>query len=169
MHLSIPPPQRATSLQALGAAFIDTLYLKLALPHNLAVELGSDQIAAAYGAGTWPSSEWPQDSLAKAIADLSKLKRSIRVSALIALSLAVLGLLLAAAFGKVHPSLPVDFGKVIASVGATLLTWGAILQLHPARASVRATMLHEVAHAMLVRSLIIAGSALAAAGVLWWQ
>ena len=168
MNSSIPPPQRATLLQALGAAFIDKLYLKLALPHNLAAELGSDQIAAAYRAGTWPSPEWPQRSQGEALADLSKLKRSIRISASIALSFAALGLLLAAAFGKVHPSLPADFGKIITSVGAMLLTWGAVLQLYPARGSWRATMLHEVAHAALVRMLIIAGSALAALGTLWW-
>jgi hypothetical protein len=169
MNATIPQPQHATLLQALGSAFSDRLYFDLVLPHNLAAELGAEQIAVAHKAGSWPSADWAQRSLAQAAADLAKLRRSIRMSASVALTLLALGLVLAAVFGKVHPSLPADPGKVAALVGATLLTWGAVLQLYPARASWRGAMLHEVAHSLLARVLLIVGSVLAVLGGLWWQ
>lgn len=169
MSAALPVPQRASQLQALAAAFVEALHLKLALSHNLAAELGSAQIAAAFQSGAWPPPHWARDTEDRARADFSSLRRSITRSAMVAGALAVAAVGVAAVLGKVHPGLPPDFGKIAAAVGATLITWGAVLQLYPARATWRGTFLHEVAHATLVRVLLILGSVVAALGALWWQ
>lgn len=169
MSTALPVPHRASKPQALSAAFVGALHLKLALSHNLAAELGSEQIASAYQSGAWPPPSWARDAEDRARADFSSLRRSIARSATVAGALAVTAVGVAAALGKVHPGLPPDFGKVAAVVGATVITWGAALQLYPARATWRGTFLHEVAHATLVRALLILGSALAGLGALWWQ
>jgi hypothetical protein len=169
MNAPLPTPQRASFVQVLGAAFSDRLYFKRVLGHNLAAELESEQIASAHSSGWWAATPGAERALMLARADLSKLRRSLRTSGLFALALAGIALVVAAALGKVHPSLPADYGKLVTSIGVAFGAWGAFLQFHPARVSWRGTLLHEVIHAVAVRVLAGGGVVLAALGALWWQ
>lgn len=169
MNSQLPVPKRASSLQAVWAAFREDAYFSLVLPHNLAAELGSEQIAAAYRSSAWPAANWREVTLEQARTDRVKLKRSMYLSARFASLVVMLAVIVAAMMGKVHPSLSPDLGKVCAGVGAWLLTWAAFLPLYPVRGSFRTDLLHEVAYGALIRALLIVGSAFAALGALWWQ
>jgi hypothetical protein len=169
MNAIVPAPKLASSLKALWAAFSEPTYLSLVLAHNLAAELGSEQIAAAYRSGTWPAPDWAQQSLERARVDRRLLKRSLIMSATLAGLLALLAVLAAIILGKVHPSLPADPGKSLAALGAGLLAWAAFLPLYPARPSFCTNLLHEVAHATLLKALLGVGTTFAAIGALWWQ
>ena len=169
MNAIVPTPQFATKPNALLAAFSDRTYFSLVLSHDLAAELGSEQVAKAYHSGSWPAQDWAQQSMARAMVDRSLLKRSVLMSATLAGMLALLALLVAVVLRKVNPSLPSDVGKFMAAVGAWLLAWAAFLPLYPARPSFRANLLHEVAHATLLKVLLCVGTAFAAVGALWWQ
>ena len=169
MNSFVPAPKFASTLKAILAIFNEQIYLSLVLSHNLAAELGSEQIAKAYHSGTWPLQDWAQQSLASARVDRTLLKRSVFMSATLAAILALLALLVTIIFGKVHPALPVNLGKFLAAIGAWLLAWAAFLPLYPARSSIRANLLHEVAHATLFKALLFVGTAFAIAEALWWQ
>ena len=169
MSTQLPEPKRASRRQALLAAFSKDCYFSLVLPHNLAAELAPEQIASAYRQGKWPKQDWPETATKQAQIDRDLLKRSILLSAKCASSLALLVFLMLIAIEKVHPSLPADFGKAFVGVGTWALVWGTFLQFNPARLSFRADLLHEVAHAQLVRVLFAAGTAIAAVGAFWWQ
>ena len=169
MNAIVPVPKFASTLKALLAAFSEQTYFSLVLSHDLAAELGSEQIATAYHLGSWPAQDWAQQSLTRARVDRRLLKRSVFMSATLAGLLALLALLVAIILGKVHSSLPGDLGKFLAAVGAWLLAWAAFLSLYPARPSFRSNLLHEIAHATLLKALLCVGTAFAAVGALWWQ
>ena len=169
MNAIVPVPKFASKLNALLAAFSEQTYLSLVLSHDMAAELGSEQIAKAYQSGSWPAQDWAEQSMARAKVDRTLLKRSVLMSAALAGFFAMLALLVAIIVGKVHPSLPADLGKFLAAIGAWLLAWAAFLSLYPARPSFRSNLLHEVAHVTLLKALLCAGTALAAVGALWWQ
>ena len=169
MDAQLPTPKRVSLLQALWAAFSKTAYFSLVLPHNLAAELGSEQIASAYQSDAWPAANWSQATLEQSRTDLLKLKRSMYLSAKLASLLLVLAVVVATILGKVHPSLSLDLGKVCAGVGAWLLAWAAFLPLYPVRGSFRTDLLHEVAYGALIKALLVVGTSFAALGALWWQ
>lgn len=169
MNTQVPAPKRASWFEALWAAFSERAYFSFVLPHDLAAELGSEQIASAHRSGQWPAASWAQETLERARLDRDKLKRSMFRSATLASLFVLLAVVVAAALGKVHPSLSVDPGKVSAGVGAWLLAWAAFLPLYPARPSYRTDLLHEVAHLTLIKALLVLGTSLAALGALWWQ
>lgn len=169
MNATVPVPKFASALKALWAAFSEQTYFSLVLSHDLAAELSSEQIAEAYHLGSWPAQDWAQQSLARARVDRTLLKRSLFMSGKLSGLLALLAILVAIIVGKVHPSLPADLGKLLAAVGAWMLAWAAFLPLYPVRLSFRSNLLHEVAHATLLKALLCVGTTFAAVGAMWWQ
>lgn len=99
MNAIVPVPKFASTLKALLAAFSEQTYFSLVLSHDLAAELGSEQIATAYHSGSWPAQDWAQQSLARARVDRRLLKRSVFMSATLAGLLALLALLVAIILG----------------------------------------------------------------------
>lgn len=169
MNATPPNPQSAGALRSLLSLFSVAGHLQLALPHNLAAELESEQMASAYRAGTFPPLNWTAETSRQSEERLHQLRRSLLLSGTVAAALSAAALVVAAAFGKVHPSLPVDYGRCVSSLGGGLAAWGALLQLQPPPQTFRGTLLHEKLHGLLVRVLVMAGLALAALGALWWQ
>jgi hypothetical protein len=151
------------------AVLSEAQYLRLAVPHNLAAELESERIAAAYRAGTFPPPDWRLKTLEEARGNLALFRRSLWSSALLAWGLLVLAMCAAAAAGKIHPSLPPDYGKVVSYVGGGLAAWGTVLQFQPPPQTWRGTFMHEMVHGVAVKFLAGAGIVLAVFGSLWWQ
>lgn len=70
--------------------------------------------------------------------------------------------------GKVHPSLPLDLGKLCSVLGAWLSGWGAWLALKDGRPSWGGKRADELARAGLFRLLFAPGVLLSAFGAGWW-
>jgi len=169
MTKSLPTPKLANPVQAVLAIRSRARFLECAIPHNLAAELGSDQIAAAFQTGSWPPAEWRERTLHDAAIHFMQLRRDLLQSGLMAVLLLLLALAVAATLGKVHPTLPADYGKVITTIGASVAAWGTLLQFRGPSRTYRGNLLHETAHTSLVLLLVVAGIALAGLGSLWWQ
>ncbi|WP_334279921.1 hypothetical protein [Roseateles microcysteis] len=144
-------------------------YLSLVLPHNLAAELQSEQLAQNFNAGTFPGPNWVSDTLTAAEGDFASLRGSIAKATTRTAILGLAALVIAIALGKVNPAFPADWGKIASAVGAFLAALGAFLQFSPPRETFKGNMLHEVTHSLLVRVFAALGIVLAAVGSLWWQ
>lgn len=169
MAVNVPNPKRAGAMAALFSLLNTERHLALAISHNLAAELESSQMADAYRNGLFPKATWHSETEARALLDLAELRRTLLNTGVRAIAIALAALAIVAATGKVHPSLPVDYGKVVAWVGGTCAAWAGLLQLSPIRQTFRRTMLHEVAHSAAATHLGFVGVLLAAVGGLWWQ
>lgn len=164
-----PTPTKANTALALVSVLNCALHVRLAVSHNLASELESPQLAAAYKAGQYPSPSWTTETQNRAIGDLRALRQILMKSLLQAMAIACVFIGVTALLGKVSPSLPVDYGKTTSAIGAVLAAWAALLQLSPVRVTYRGSMLHERAYAAAVRVLAVLGVLLADVGSLWWQ
>lgn len=162
-------PRYAGKLDALLCVLSRTRYERLVLPHNLAAELQSEQLARNFNAGTFPGPNWAADTLTVAESDLASLRGFFAKATTRAAVLGLVALAIAFALGKVNPSLPADFGKVASAAGALLAALGSFLQFSPPRETLKGNMLHEVAHSLLVRVFAAIGIVVAAVGGLWWQ
>ncbi len=162
-------PKRASAIAALASVFNTQRHLALAIPHNLAAELESEQMAEAYRSGKFPPPSWLDEASTRALLDLKQLRRTLLNTSLIAVALAVIAAAIGAGAGKVHPALPLDYGKVTTSFAGTFAAWAALLQLSPVRRTFRGSMIHETVYALAVRLFAVAGIILAAVGALWWQ
>ncbi len=162
-------PRYAGRLDALLCVLSLARYERLVLPHNLAGELQSEQLAQSFKAGTFPRANWAADTLTAAKSDLASLRGSFAKATTRAAILGLVALAIAFALGKVNPTLPADFGKVASAAGALLAAVGAFLQFSPPRETFNGNTLHEVAHSLLVRVFAALGIVLAAVGGLWWQ
>lgn len=80
----------------------------------------------------------------------------------------VLGLAALWLAGKVHPSLPLDPGKLCSVLGAWLSAWGAWLALKDGNPSWGRERPDELARAGLFRLLFAPGVLLSAFGAGWW-
>jgi hypothetical protein len=169
MTAPTPTPMQVRPAVALLAVLSEWHYLRIAVPHNLAAELGSKQLEAAYKAGTFPPPDWPLKTVEEARTNLALLRRSLFSSGILAAGLLALAVCIAAVAGKIHPSLPPDYGKVVSYLGAALAAWGTILQFRPPPQTWRGTFMHELAHSAAKQLLAGTGIVLAASGALWWQ
>jgi hypothetical protein len=169
MDTTLPTPRLTTPAQAVLAILSRERHLEHAIPHNLAAELGSTQIAAAFQIGSWPPPGWREQTLRDATDRFLRLRNDILWSGLAASGLLLLALAVAALFGKLYPSLPLDYGKLVTAIGATVAAWGTFLQLSAPNRTYRGNLLHEVTHTSVVVLLVAAGIAMAGIGSLWWQ
>lgn len=168
MYPALPEPKLVGGLAALAAAANEPRFLALALPHNLAAELGSPQIAAAYQDGTFPAVKWLADADSIASRQLADLRMVISKSTMVTSGIAAVVVMTLSVTGKIHPSLPVDIGKIVTAMGAITAGWASVLQFHPVTPTFRGNFLHEVAHITAVRVFFASGLALGALGALWW-
>jgi hypothetical protein len=131
--------------------------------------LVAEDLAEKHRRGEYPKSEHLEALRSDALNNFVAVRRSIVMSSLLAACICGVALAAAMLLGKVHPSLPLDYGKLVTCVGAFLGCWGAALQLRPAEESFKGTLLHERLHGLIVRILVVSGTALAAFGAIWWQ
>lgn len=162
-------PTRARAIGALLSLLSSGRHVALAVPHNLACELVSEDLAEKHRTGAFPTAEHLEALRLNALTNFIAVRRSIVISSLLAALICGSALAVAMALGKVHSSLPPDYGKIVTWVGAFLGIWGAVLQFRPAEESFKGTMLHERLHGLVVRILVVSGAALAALGAIWWQ
>jgi len=162
-------PTRAGALGTLASLFSADQHVDLAVAHNLSRVLTATDLADKHKKGEFPTTEHVAALQSAALSNFVAVRRSIAISGLLAAAICGAALAAAAVLGKVHPSLPVDYGKAVTWVGAFLASWGAILQFRPAEESVKGGMLHEWLHGLVVRILFGGGTVLAAFGAMWWQ
>ena len=165
----LPLPKLAKPIHALLAVRSRARFVACAIPHNLAAQLGSSQIDSAYKAGAWPLAGWEETARMEAGNHHVQLRKELLRSGLTAVALSLLALIVAALFGKLDPSLPVDYGKLLTAFGSAVATWGAFFQLGAPSKTYRGNLLHEVAHTSIFALLLVFGIVLAAVGSLWWQ
>jgi hypothetical protein len=169
MSYAGPHPVRASAISAMLSVLSTKNHIVLAVPHNLATELQSEQIAEAHKAGLFPKPNWQAESEALARLDLTRLRTTLLTTLLVAVALLAFALAIAAGAGKVHPGFEPDYGKVVTWVGGMFAAWAGLLQLSPVRQTYRGSMLHEVAYGAAVRVFAVLGILLAGVGALWWQ
>jgi hypothetical protein len=164
------PFARAPSLQALYCLlFRREKYLDMAVSHGMAINLESDDLRQLFDDGKYPRAGWETEARASADAHANELRAGLRSALITTIAFAFAGLLVAAFLGKVHPSLPWDWGKVLSVVGgllagsATLFELGGYTETHSSEA------LHEKLRPIFFRSAFLPGLVFATAGQLWWQ
>lgn len=162
-------PTHAGALRTLASLFSAGQHVNLAVAHNLSRVLTATDLAEKHKRGEYPSSKHVAHLRSTALSNFVAVRRSIAISGLLAAVICGAALAAAAALGRVHPSLPVDYGKAVTWVGAFLASWGAVLQFRPAEESMKGGMLHERLHGLVVRILFGSGTVLAAFGAVWWQ
>jgi hypothetical protein len=165
----LPQPEKANAFFVIASVFNAALHVRLALPHNLAAELESSQIATEYQSGLYPPVSWEADTRAQVAARLKTLRWALFKSFLLALLSLWIFIGLAVLFGKVNPTQPPDYGKVTTTIGITTAAWAGFLQLSPIERTFRGTFLHETAYDLAFKVLTVLGVLLAGLGGLWWQ
>jgi len=169
MYPGLPSPKLASGFAAAIATLNRRRFVALAQTHNLAAELGSAQMAKAYADGTFPATRWQAEVDSIATRQLNEFRNVLARSFLKALLIAVASFGALAAVGKVGPTLPIDYGKVITAIGLGVAAWGTIIQVRSVEPTFRRNYLHEVAQGFVMNALIIGGLFLGAVGALWWQ
>jgi hypothetical protein len=162
-------PNQAGAICACLSLLTPRRHIEIAIAHNLACILVAPDLAKKYQAGEYPTIETIKDLRINVEKRFTALRKSIIYSFLYAVSILTVGLVLAVAFGKVHPMLSPDYGKVVTVFGTFLAGWGTLLGLNPPEASWKGTRLDQKVHFSVVRFLTIAGIALALFGAVWWQ
>jgi len=156
-----------TSDALLALLFERERYLLLAAEHEIAVSLDSRDFRAAYERGEYPKPGWEHDAAARASEHARHLTCGLRRALFATLSFALAGLVLAAAFGKVEPSLPLSAGKVLSVFGALLAAWATLFELGGYAATYMGQALHELLHPKFFRVLFLPGVAIASRGQVW--
>lgn len=169
MYPGLPLPKRASGVIAALATLNRGRFLAIARQHNLAAELGSDQMAKAFSEGTFPITRWQREFDVIAAKQLNEIRRVLFRSFAWTLLIAALALTVLIATGNVSTALPPDYGKSITAAGVGVATWGGLIQLRPVEPTFRGTYLHEVAQGFILKVLIGCGVLLSAVGALWWQ
>lgn len=137
--------------------------------HGMAVNLEADDLRQKFDNGCYPTEGWETEARKSADAHAKELKDGIRSALTTTMAFALAGLLLAAALGKVHPSLPVDWGKVLSVFGGLLAAWATLFELGGYSETFSGEALHEKLRPMFFRAAFLPGLVVATAGQLWWQ
>jgi hypothetical protein len=169
MYSGLPLPKHASGLDAALATLASGRFLELARTHNLAAELGSEQMARAFAEGTFPVSRWQSEADLIAANQLKEIRRVLLRSFLLTSLIAAVALTVLVATGNVNTALPPDYGKSITAAGVATAAWGSLIQLRPVEPTFRRNFLHEVAQGFIVKALIGLGLFFSAVGALWWQ
>lgn len=169
MYPGLPLPKLASGLVATLATLNRGRFLAIARQHNLAAELGSDQMAKAFSEGTFPTTRWQLEVDVVATKQFNEIRRVLLRSFVWTLLVAALVLTVLVATGNVSTALPPDYGNSITAAGVGLAAWAGLLQLRPVEPTFRGNYLHEVAQGFILKALIVSGALLSAVGALWWQ
>jgi hypothetical protein len=144
-------------------------YLDMAVEHGMALNLEAHDLRAAYEAGRFPSANWQEEARSTADESARELKQSMKSALKTTLVFAATGLIVAVLLGKVHPTNPVDWGKVLSVAGGVLAAWATLFELGGYAQTYSGEALHEVVHPLFFRFAFLPGLTLATIGQLWWQ
>ena len=148
-------------------AFNRRRFVRVAVEHNLAVELESPDFRDAYVAGTYPlkAREVVLEELLSRSTD--QLCRSILSSFVAVLVVSLLALLAASLSGVVAPSLPLAVGKVASSFGGFLAGWATLFALGTPLRTIKEKTLPELVHPKVFSLLFVLGLFFAFLGQIW--
>lgn len=165
MDVSQLKPKTATIPTALAYfLFSKKRFIKLAVEHDFANNLRS-----AVTRNNWEAKEWPIQSevdswFQQKTERLMTLRREFWGSALMTLSLAIVGIWLSALIGT--PVANAWAPKHLAAIGGLLAAWGTIFQLAYAPQTWRGKSIFELIRPQIFLLLFMPGSVLAIAGTL---
>ena len=142
-------------------------YVKLAVEHGMAVNLEAPDLLARFQQGVFPQPGWETEARRRAEDGRQEILKSLRNSfvSLALLTLCAVGLLLVD--GKVSPSLPVAWSKVLSVAGGFLAAWATLFELGGLSQTWSAQAAHELVHPRLFALLFLPGTFLAILGQLW--
>lgn len=141
----------------------------MAVLHGMAINLEADDLRQKFDSGSYPTAGWEAEARTHADAHGRELKGGILSALITTIAFALTGLLMASAFGKVHPSLPLDWGKVLSVFGGLLAAWATLFELGGYTETCNGEALHEKLRPMFFRTVFLLGLIVATAGQLWWQ
>lgn len=141
----------------------------MAVSHGMAVNLEATDLRQAFDEGRFPSAGWEIGARLSADAHAKELRGGMWSALTTTLAFAFAGTILAAALGKVHPGLPLDWGKTLSVVGGLLAAWATLFELGGFTETFSGEALHEKLRPMFFRAAFLPGLIFATAGQLWWQ
>jgi hypothetical protein len=161
---------RASSVKALLCFFIKPeTYLDMAVSHEMAIHLEASDLRRSFDDGKFPSAGWEFDARLSAATHARELRRGMCSALTTTIAFAAVGLALAAILGKVHPALPLDWGKLLGVVGGLLAAWGTLFELGGYTDTFKGESLHEQLRPIFFRAVFLPGLILATLGQFWWQ
>lgn len=164
----MPMPRTANARRAAAAIlFSRERYLELAIEHNLAINIRAADMRALFDRGEYPKTGWEQEERNSAAAHAEQLVSGLRASFLTSLGFLLMGLLAAAALGKVAPSLPFSEAKILSTVGGFLAAWVTLFELGDYAETYSGEAIHEIVRPVLFKFIFLPGLAIAALGQLW--
>jgi hypothetical protein len=168
------PPPAAFARAAPGKAlfcfvFRYQTYLDMAVEHGMAVNLARPDLRRAYEVGTFPAADWRAEARRIADENANNLKRSMQSALLTTIAFVAVGFVMAVLLGKVNPSLPRDWGKILSVIGGFLAAWATLFELGGYSETFSGEALHELLHPVFFRAAFLPGLALATVGQLWWH
>lgn len=141
----------------------------MAVAHGMAINLEANDLRKAFDEGRFPSAGWEIRARSDADAHAKELRSGMWSALTTTLAFAVAGLMLAAVLGKVHPALPLDWGKMLSVVGGLLAAWATLFELGGYAETYSGEALHEKLRSTFFRAAFLPGLIFATAGQLWWQ
>ena len=162
--------QRAKSTTAfLCFLFNRKAYLDMAVSHEMAVNLEASDLRRAFEAGNFPNSAWEAEARLRVADSANELMQGMKSALTSTVVFAALGIALAAMFGKIDPTLPLDYGKFLSVVGGLLAAWATLFELGGYSETIGGEALHEKLRPVFFRAAFLPGLICATAGQLWWQ
>lgn len=162
-------PRASSSKAFLCLLFSHDTYLDMAVSHCMAINLEANDLRLAFDEGSFPEAGWETAARLSAGAHAKELRAGMWSALMTTVAFAVTGLMLAAVLGKVHPALPLDWGKVLSVVGGLLAAWATLFELGGYTETYSGEALHEKLRPVFFRAAFLPGLIFATSGQLWWQ
>lgn len=144
-------------------------YLDMAVSHRMAINLEASDLRRAFDEGKFPCAGWEAEARLSAANHARELRRGMWSALVTTLAFSATGLAFAAIFGKVHPALPWDCGKLLSVAGGLLAAWATLFELGGYTETISGESLHEQLRPFFFRTAFLPGLIFATAGQLWWQ
>lgn len=168
-HITSAFARASSSTAFLCLLFRHEAYLDMAVSHGMAINLEANDLRKAFDEGRFPSTGWEIVARSDADAHAKELRGGMWSALTTTLAFAVAGLMLATVLGKIHPALPLDWGKMLSVAGGLLAAWATLFELGGYAETFSGEALHEKLRPMFFRSAFLPGLIFATAGQLWWQ
>jgi hypothetical protein len=97
--------------------FCQKRYLQLAIQHNMAVNLQSQDILEAFRKGVYPKEGWESEALANAKEAATHVRRAIWVSFLMVAATSLIAIAIAGVLGSISANLPTSLPRVLGLLG----------------------------------------------------
>ena len=141
----------------------------MAVSHDMALNLEASDLRKVFDEGRFPNPRWEKETRSAVDQRAQELKNGMLSALITTFILAAIGLSLTAIFGKVHPALPLDWGKILSVFGGLLAACATLFELGGYTRTFGGESLHENLRPVFFRAVFLPGLVIATAGQLWWQ